>query len=84
MKKRFKFTTAKLKSLPINPKTSSSNELEVSDTEIVSFKCLSGKTESKRFLLRYQFNGVETSISIGRFPDIELNTARQIAKNIKH
>jgi integrase len=83
MKKRFKFTTANLKSLPINPKTSSSTELEVSDTEIVGFKCLSGKTESKRFLLRYQFNGVKTSIGIGRFPDIDLNTARQIAKKYK-
>ena len=80
MKKRFKFTTANLKSLPINPKTSSSTELEFSDTEIVGFKCLSGKTESKRFLLRYQFNGAKTSISIGRFPDIDLATARQIAR----
>jgi integrase len=83
MKKRFKFTTANLKSLPINPKTSSSTELEFSDTEIIGFKCLSGKTASKRFLLRYQFNGCKTSISIGRFPDVDLNAARQIAKKYK-
>jgi len=83
MKKRFKFTTSTLKSLPSNPQSSPSTELEFSDTEIVGFKCLSGKTGSKRFMLRYQYNGRKTSISIGRFPDISLNSARQIARKYK-
>ena len=83
MKKRFKFTTSTLKSLPSNPQSSPSTELEFSDTEIVGFKCLSGKTGSKRFMLRYQYNGRKTSISIGRFPDLSLNSARQIARKYK-
>ncbi len=81
--KRFKFTTAKLKSLPANESSSKSTDLEVSDTEITGLKCLSGKSGSKRFLLRYSFNGRKTSITIGRFPDIELSVARKLAREFK-
>ncbi len=78
--KKFKFTNANLKSLPAN---SSSTELEVSDTEIIGLKCLSGKTGNKRFLLRYKFNGRKCSITIGRFPDIDINQARKVARKYK-
>ena len=47
--KKFKFTNANIKSLPANPANSSSTELEVSDTEIIGLKCLSGKTGNKDF-----------------------------------
>ena len=83
MQKRFKFTTTLLKSLPKNPSNSSSTELEFSDTEVIGLKCLSGKTDSKRFLLRYQINGKKKSIAIARFPDVDLNTARKIARQYK-
>ncbi|NVP03413.1 DUF4102 domain-containing protein [Photobacterium damselae subsp. damselae] len=59
---------------------SPSTELEFSDTDVTGLKCLSGKTGSKRFLLRYQINGKKTSIAIGRFPDVDLSTARKIAR----
>lgn len=81
--KKFKFTNTNLKTLPANPATSSSTELEVSDTEIIGLKCLSGKTGNKRFLLRYKFNARKCSITIGRFPDIEINQARKIARKYK-
>ncbi|MFT5718466.1 MAG: integrase, partial [Oleiphilaceae bacterium] len=81
--KKFKFTNANLKSLPSNPANSSSTELEVSDTEIIGLKCLSGKTGNKRFLLRYTFNGRKCSITIGRFPDIDINQARKVARKYK-
>jgi integrase len=81
--KKFTFTNAKLKSLPSNPANSSSTELEVSDTEIIGLKCLSGKTGNKRFLLRYKFNGRKCSITIGRFPDIDINQARKVARKYK-
>lgn len=83
MKTRFKFTTTLLSSLPRNPSQSSSTELEFSDTEVVGLKCLSGKTDSKRFLLRYQIMGKKRSIAIGRFPDVDLNSARKIARQYK-
>ncbi|CED61903.1 Putative uncharacterized protein [Moritella viscosa] len=81
--KKFKFTNANLKSLPSNSANSSSTELEISDTEIIGLKCLSGKTGNKRFLLRYKFNGRKCSITIGRFPDIDINQARKVARKYK-
>tara|TARA_R110000851_G_scaffold44749_5_gene109929 strand:+ start:2927 stop:3301 length:375 start_codon:yes stop_codon:yes gene_type:complete len=81
--KRFKFTNTNLKALTSNPANSSSTDLEVSDTEIIGLKCLSGKTGNKRFLLRYKFNGRKCSITIGRFPDIEINQARKVARKYK-
>ncbi|MDV5170990.1 site-specific integrase [Photobacterium rosenbergii] len=83
MNKRFKFTNATLKALPANSADSRSTELEVSDTEIVGLKCLSGRTGSKRFLLRYTLHGKKRSIAIGRFPDIDVDTARRIARKHK-
>ncbi|WP_135383152.1 Arm DNA-binding domain-containing protein, partial [Vibrio tasmaniensis] len=83
MKKKFKFTTSLLKSLPVNPPDAKGTELEFSNTEITGFKCLSGKSGSKRFLLRYTFQGRKTSIAIGRIPDIDLATARKISRQRK-
>ena len=83
MQKKFKFSTSLLKSLPSNPSNAKATELEFSDTEITGFKCLSGKSGSKRFLLRYTFNGRKTSIAIGRFPDIDLSIARKVARQHK-
>ncbi|MEN1933510.1 Arm DNA-binding domain-containing protein [Escherichia coli] len=71
-----------MKALPANTDTRST-ELEVSDTEVIGLKCLSGRTGNKRFLLRYTFHGTKKSISIGRFPEIDVGTARQIARRHK-
>ena len=67
MNKRFRFTTSAIAALPANPLDAAGTELEFSDTEIVGLRILSGKTGSKRFLLRYNFNGRKCSIAIGRF-----------------
>lgn len=83
MQKKFRFTTAQLKNLPANPADAAGSELEFTDTEVIGLKCLSDKTGSKRFLLRYQYKGRKKSIGIGRFPDINLNTARKIARQHK-
>ncbi|OUS31296.1 hypothetical protein A9Q98_03215 [Thalassotalea sp. 42_200_T64] len=84
MKTKFKFTTATLKALPLNPVDSKATEREFSDTEVIGLKCLSGKTGTKKFLLRYQFNGRRKSIAIGRFPDVDLPMARQVARKYKN
>ncbi|MFT6153518.1 MAG: integrase [Bermanella sp.] len=88
MKTKFKFTTANLKSIPPNDKSSASTEKEYSDFSseavgVTGLKLLSGKNGSKRFLLRYRFNGRKSSISIGTFPDIDLTTARKVARKHK-
>ena len=50
MQKSFRFTNSSIKALPANTDTRST-ELEVSDTEVIGLKCLSGRTGNKRFLL---------------------------------
>ncbi|EJI1280453.1 site-specific integrase [Vibrio vulnificus] len=83
MKKRFKFTNSNLKSLPANTTTTKTTELEFSDTECIGLKLLSGRNGSKRFLFRYTFHGRKRSIAIGRFPDIDVITARKVVRNYK-
>lgn len=80
VQKSFKFTNDRIKALPLNPAKASSTDLEFSDTELTGLKCLCGKSGSKRFLLRYVFDGRKRSIAIGRFPDIDVSTARQVAR----
>lgn len=83
MMKKFKFTNALLKSLPANDAQSASSELEFSDTEVIGLKCLSGKTGNKRYLLRYSFQSQKKSISMGNIKDIDIATARKIARKFK-
>ena len=78
MSRQFKFTTSRLSSLPPNPQSSRSTETEYSDTEVTGLKCLVGKSGSKRFLFRYIVDKRKRSISIGKFPDVDLATARKV------
>jgi len=81
MQKKFKFTNAKLKAIAAHDKNSASTELELTDDSDVSgLKLLVGKSGSKRFLLRYTFQSRKRSISIGKFGDIDVTTARKIAR----
>ncbi|MFT5816479.1 MAG: hypothetical protein ACI9VT_004258 [Psychroserpens sp.] len=80
MIKKFKFTDTSIRALPANDRASKSTELEVSDTLVQGLKCLAGKTGNKRFLFRYTFNAKKQSISLGRFGDINVTSARQLAQ----
>ncbi|WP_315980923.1 Arm DNA-binding domain-containing protein [Aliamphritea spongicola] len=83
MSKKFNPTNDRIRSLPANDKSSSSTELEVTDTELTGLKCLSGKSGNKRFLLRYTFNGRKRSINLGRFPDIDVAAARKAIRSYR-
>ncbi|WP_372835909.1 Arm DNA-binding domain-containing protein, partial [Pontibacterium sp.] len=88
MNKQFKFTDARIRALPANPPTSASTDLEVSDvsdngSSALGLKCLSGKSGNKRFLFRYTFNSRKRSIALGRFPDINVATARKAARRYR-
>ncbi|GAB3528362.1 Arm DNA-binding domain-containing protein [Photobacterium alginatilyticum] len=85
MNKKFKFTTSSLNSLPKNPSSSRSTELEFSDTEVIGLKCLVGKTGNKRFLLRYisPKSRKKASIAIARWPDLDLVSVRKKARKLK-
>lgn len=80
MIKKFKFTDKAINALPANDRASKSTELEVSDTLVQGLKCLVGKTGNKRFLFRYTFHSKKQSISLGRFGDINVAHARQLAQ----
>lgn len=77
---RFKFTNSTLKALPANDKDSRSTDQEYTDTEISNLKLLVGKTGSKRYLVRYQIKSKKRSITIGKFPQVNINDARTIAR----
>ena len=81
MEKRFRFTNDKIRSLPPNPPDARGTDLEVSDTDVMGLKCLVGKSGNKRWLLRYRnSSGKRRSIALGRFPDIDVSTARKVAR----
>ena len=80
MIKKFKFTDKAIKALPANDRDSKSTELEVSDTQVQGLKCLVGKTGNKRFLFRFTYHSTKQSLSLGRFGDINVTGARQIAQ----
>lgn len=46
---------------------------------VQGLKCLVGKTGNKRFLFRYTYNRRKHSISLGKFGDINVTTARELA-----
>jgi len=77
---RFKFTQASLKALPPNDSNARSTDKEYSDKEISNLKLLVGKSGQKRYLLRYSINSKKRSITIGKFPEIDVSDARKIAR----
>ena len=84
MNKKIRFTDSWIKKLSPHDTHSPSTELEFSDqSDVTGLKLLVGKTGNKRFLLRYTFNSRKRSISIGKFGDINVDTARKIAKKYK-
>lgn len=80
--KPFKFTAQSIKALPQNLSTTST-ELEVSDTESKGLKCLVGRSGSKRFLFRYTFKNKKCSIALGKFPDISVSEVRNIVRQYR-
>lgn len=78
--KRFRFTQKAIEQLPANPATAKSTEAEYSDDQITGLKCLVGKGEGrKKFMLRYSWFGRKRSIALGHFPEVDVNTVRNLA-----
>ena len=81
--KRFKFTDKTIKSLPSNPRNANTTEFEVSDTLLPGLKLLVSCSGNKRFRYRYSYQGRKQSISLGRFGDITVSTARECAQKYR-
>lgn len=81
MIKQFRFTNDKIRALPPNPTDARGTDLELSDIDVVGLKCLVGKSGNKRWLLRYRnASGKRRSISLGRFPAMDVASARKSAR----
>ncbi|EOB6678774.1 tyrosine-type recombinase/integrase [Vibrio vulnificus] len=78
-------TPSAIKALPIPPSTSKANDIEWSDEQIIGLKVLVGRTGNKRYLLRYvsPVTRKKTSITLGRWPDLDVNDARIKARKLK-
>lgn len=82
--KRFRFTNHLIKNLPSHSSDSRSTDAEYSDTDVSGLKCLVSKGGGrKKFLLRYLYHGRKRAISIGHWPEIDVNLARQLAMEYK-
>lgn len=84
MEKSFRFTNDKLRTIPfITGDKTASHSLELSDQAEPGLKILIGKT-TRSFLLRFRApDSRKRSITLGRFPDIDVATARKMARKIK-
>jgi hypothetical protein len=83
MIKKFKFTNTTIKAFPDILRQSKSTGLEVSETLGQGLNCVVGKIGIKCFLFRYTFNIKKQNISLGRFGNINVANARQIAQKYR-
>lgn len=83
MSKKFKFTEAKIRSLPSHSLESASREAEYSDTEVTGFRINVSKSGRKFFSLRFTHNGKKKALRLGEYPQLSLSQARQDALKIK-
>lgn len=83
MSKKFKFTEAKIRSLPSHSPESASREAEYSDTEVTGFRINVSKSGRKFFSLRFTHNGKKKALRLGEYPQLSLSQARQDALKIK-
>ena len=83
--RKFRFTTTIIKTLPPHHPDSKSTSSEYSDTEVIGLRLMISKANSRTFLLRYTspVTKKKASISLGRWPDLELSEVRQKARKLK-
>ena len=84
MSKKFKFTEAKIRSLPPHSPDSASREAEYSDTEVIGFRINVSKSGRKFFSLRFTHSGKKKALRLGEYPQLGLTQARQEALKIKN
>lgn len=83
MNTQFKFTNKNIATLPPHSKDSKTTEQEYSDTQVSGFKVLVGKSNSKKFLLRYTLRKRKCSVALGFFGVVTVEEARLMANRYK-
>ncbi len=77
MKKRFPFTKRSIEAIPSHDPDSPSREAEYSDAECIGLKLRVSKAGRKFFQHRYRYMGRKKCLTIGEFPYVSLQDARQ-------
>jgi integrase len=82
--RKHNFTKTFIDSLPPHKKNAKSRELEFSDLQVIGLRLLVSKNGRKFFHLRYRFKKRKRVISIGEFPAVTVQQARQRAYEYKN
>ena len=77
MSKRFPFTKRAIDAIPPNDPSSKSREAEYSDAECIGLKLRVSKGGRKFFQHRYRYFGRKKCLSIGEYPYVSIQDARQ-------
>jgi hypothetical protein len=77
MSKRFPFTKRSIESLSSHDPDSKSREAEYSDAECIGLKLRVSKRGRKFFQHRYRYMGRKKCLTIGEFPYVSVQDARQ-------
>ena len=83
MSKRFPFTKRSIEAIPEHDPDSPSRESEYTDSECIGLKLRVGKTGRKFFQHRYRYLGRKKCLSIGEFPHVTVQEARQLVSEHK-
>lgn len=78
MSRKFGFTKRGIEALPAHDPNSISRESEYSDAECIGLHLRIGKNGRRFFQHRYRFLGRKKCLSVGEFPAISVQEARQI------
>ena len=82
--RKFNFTKTFIDNLPAHKKKAKSREAEYSDQQVIGLRILVSKNGRKFFHLRYRFKKRKRVISIGEFPAVTVQQARQRAYEYKN
>lgn len=82
--RKHNFTKTFIDSLPPHKKDAKSREAEYSDQQVIGLRVLVSKNGRKFFHLRYRFQKRKKVISIGEFPAVSVQQARQRAYEYKN
>lgn len=83
MSKKFAFTKRGIDSLPSHDPASASKETEYSDAECIGLHLRVSKAGRRFFQHRYRFLGRKKCLTVGEFPAVSVQDARQIVSNHK-
>ena len=82
--RKFKFSKRAVDSLPEHPRESLSTNAEYTDTEVSGLKIIVSKTGRKFFLFRYRLFNRKKAISLGEYPGMSVQEAREKAWEYKN